>query len=303
MGEMPPVLVAALIAVAVVVSAAPAARADPWFDADQGPLEDRFADGDLDEEDHIAAALGHRQGTTDVRGESWVSLSATERLLGSGKNDFGAIVVVGLALDRWALGGVHRVADPPAPAKPAAPTTPDPTADPAPLRPGLAHECVAAAWRAAGVGAGDERIDSIESRSRSSALLPETRLRAMRLWTDASHATTLATTDGTNYYDAVGANLVLEVRLTWRLDRALYAGDEPTLERVRMERSEARNRLADRVLQALFAWAKASQTAAAAAAGSLELREASLHVAEAAATLDVLTGGWFSEQSIAKADR
>jgi hypothetical protein len=121
----------------------------------------------------------------------------------------------------------------------------------------------------------------------------------MRLWTDASHATTLATTDGTNYYDAVGANLVLEVRLTWRLDRALYAGDEPTLERVRMERSEARNRLADRILQALFAWAKANESAGTSAPGSREESEASLRAAEASATLDVLTGGWFSQQGTA----
>jgi hypothetical protein len=292
---MPPLLVAVLVAV-VVLASTPPARADPWFDMDEGALEERLADGDVDEEDRIAAALGHRQGATDVHGESWVSLSGTERLLAGGKNDFGAILVVGLALDRWAMGGVHRVADPPAPAKTVSPATAEPHADPSPLPPGLAHECVMAAWRTAGLGAGDERIDAIESRARGSALLPETRVRAMRLWTDASHATTLATTDGTNTYDAVGANLVLEVRLTWRLDRALYAGDEPTLERVRMERSEARNRLADRVLQALFAWAKANQAAAVAVAGSPESREASLRAAEAAATLDVLTGGWFSLQ-------
>lgn len=282
----------AAIAFALVCAASPA-RADPWFDADQNALEDQFADGDVDEEDHVAASLGHRQGTGDVRGESWISLSGFRRFLTTGKSDFGAIVVVGLALDRWGAGSVHRIADPPAP-RPTA-RTDVAVAAASPLPPGLARDCVIAAWRASGLG-GDERIQSIESRSRSSALLPEARVRAMRLWTDASHATTLATTDGTNYYDAIGANLVLEVRLTWRLDRALYAGDEPTLERVRMERSEARTRMADRILQSLFAWAKANDAAAAATPGSRDETEALLRAAEAAATLDVLTDGWFSER-------
>jgi len=119
----------------------------------------------------------------------------------------------------------------------------------------------------------------------------------MRLWNDASHATTLATTNDTSYYDAIGANLVLEVRLTWRLDRLLYAGDEPTLERVRLERQEARARLATRTLEALFAWQRAAVGQAGAAAGSPERADAALRAAEAEATLDVLTGGWFSSQA------
>ena len=114
----------------------------------------------------------------------------------------------------------------------------------------------------------------------------------MRLWDDAAHATTLATTDDTNYYDAIGANLVLELRLTWRLDRLLYAGDEPTLERVRLERQDARARVATRTLEVLFAWQRAARREARqAAAGSPEELEAELRAAEAEATLDVLTGG------------
>jgi hypothetical protein len=101
--------------------------------------------------------------------------------------------------------------------------------------------------------------------------------------------------DATDYYAAVGANLVLEGRLTWRLDRTVYAGDEPTLERVRLERAEARAKLAERALQSLFAWARAGLDAREAPEGSREEAEALLRVAEAAATLDVLTGGWFSD--------
>lgn len=215
-------IVAVLAFAAVSLGSWPAtAGADPFpahptpgLGRDEDAEEDRLLDGDIDAEDRVAMHLGGSPATADVHGESWISLVGLQRELLSGKNDLGAMVVVGLALDRLAEGPVHRLADPPQPEpKPAA----APTRTPA-LPPALARDCVAAALRSSGLGADDERIDAIVARARSSALLPETRLRAMRLWDDANHTTTLSTTDGTNYYDAVGANLVLEVRLTWRLD-------------------------------------------------------------------------------------
>ena len=123
-------------------------------------------------------------------------------------------------------------------------------------------------------------------------------MRAMRLWDNANNATTLASTDTANFYDAVGANLVLELRLTWRFDRLLYAGDEPTIERVRLERQDARTRVATHVLEVLFTWQRAQVAADQAPVGSRELIEARLRVAEAEATLDVLTGGWFSQRHL-----
>jgi hypothetical protein len=271
------------------------ARAEPWTDAGETEVEDRLMDGDLDEEDHIAMRIGGTAGANDVHGESWVSLIGFTRALRSGKSDIGAALVVGLALDRVAAGPVHRIADPPRPQ----PASAQPPGDPPPplVASSLARQCVAAAWRTSGLGTDDARIDSIVARSRSSALFPETRMRAMRLWNDAAHATTLATTDATSYYDSVGANLVLELRLTWRLDRLLFAGDEPTLERVRLERQDARARIATRTLEILFGWQRASIDASGAMAGSREQVEAELRAAEAEATLDVLTGGWFSSRS------
>jgi hypothetical protein len=279
-----------LVLLPCLVRATPA-RASPAFDAGEDALEDRLADGDLDEEDHAALRLDRRPGSSDLHGASWVSLVGFERQLLSGRNDVGGIVVVGLALDRIATGDVHRIADPPTPQ-----VAPE-RASEVHVRlaaPRLARQCVAAAWRSAGLGGDDARIDALIARSRASALFPETRLRAMRLWDDASHATTLATTDDTSYYDAIGANLVLELRLTWRLDRLLYAGDEPTLERVRLERQDARARVAARTLEALFTWQRALVADAGAAPGSPEKAEAEIRTAEAEATLDVLTGGWFS---------
>jgi hypothetical protein len=252
-------------------------------------------------------------GSADVHDESWISLVGLRRELLSGKNDLAGMIVLGLALDRLEAGPVHRIAD-----RSDRPAAIEISERASPLRksfpPDLARECVTAALRSAGLGLDDDRIDAIVGRARASALLPETRLRAMRLWDDANHTTTLATTDGTNYYDAVGANLVLEARLTWRLDRLVYAGDEPTLERVRLERQEARARVASRTLEALFAWERATldanvtdATGTAGAVGTVgavgtggttetsrEALEVELRRAEARASLDVLTGGWFS---------
>ena len=249
---------------------------------------DRLEDGDIDEEDRVAIHARDARGSTDVHDESWISLVGLRRELQSGKSDLGGMVIVGLALDRMTAGPVRRVEPREQGASGAAGT------ESGTFPAALARACVAAALRTAGLD-GDERLDSIVSRAHASAALPETRLRAMRLWDDANHTTTLATTDGTNYYDAVGANLVLEARLTWRLDRLVYAGDEPTLERVRIERQEARSRLSTRTLEALFGWERARVDASAAVPDTRERIEADLRAAEARATLDVLTGGRFSD--------
>jgi hypothetical protein len=276
---------------------------------------DRLEDGDIDEEDRVAIHARDARGSTDVHDESWISLVGLRRELQSGKSDLGGMVVVGLALDRMTAGPTLRVGarerdaerDTSYAASPAG-TRLLAAASLAASRgasgatgtesgnfsSALARACVAAALRTAGLD-GDERLDSLVARAHASAALPETRLRAMRLWDDANHTTTLATTDGTNYYDAVGANLVLEARLTWRLDRLVYAGDEPTLERVRVERQEARSRLSMHTLEALFAWERARVDASAAVPDTRERIEADLRAAEARATLDVLTGGRFSD--------
>ncbi len=291
-------LAIAAIAVAGLVLLSRLAMAEPPspgpLTTDEDAQDERVADGDIDEEDRVGVRVGGQAGATDVHGESWLSLVGFGRQLWSGKNDIGAGLVLALALDRVAQGPVHRVGDPSAPA-PAAAASTDALAPSFPVS--LAQSCVTEALRTSGLGVDDARIDGIVSRSRASAVLPETRLRAMRLFTDAQHTTLLATTDATNYYDAIGANLVLEARLTWRLDRLVYAGDEPTLERARLEREEARSRLGSRTLEALFAWERASldeQDVAQAQGGARDRREAALRTAQAAATLDVLTGGWFS---------
>jgi hypothetical protein len=291
-----PPFFAASLAIALTTVAA---RASPTADTRDDAIEERLANGDLDSEDGAAIPVGASVVPSTMHDQSWVSVVGFERDLLGGRRDVGGFLVVGLALDRIFGGGSHALADPAEALPPPARSPPPDPPKPVEVRlasPSLARRCVAAAWRAAGLGPDDAAIDALVSRSRSSALLPETRFRAMRLWDDAAHATTLATTNDTTYYDAIGANLVLEVRFTWRLDRLLYAGDEATLERVRLERQEARARLAGRTLEALFAWQRARVDITSAGPALREQAEARLRAAEAEATLDVLTAGWFSAQ-------
>ncbi len=164
------------------------------------------------------------------------------------------------------------------------------------LTPGLARQAVAAAWQTAGMGSDERRLDDIVTRARWSAVLPEVRLRAIR-W-DNERLYSYGTDDRTR--DATGANLGLEGRLTWRLDRLLYAEDEPAFERIRLERQETRMRIAQRVLEALFHWQRAVIELRAATPATLEEAEAASKVAEAEAALDVLTAGWFSTRRASK---
>lgn len=302
-----------LVVVSALTRSGPT-RAAPPLTTGTDALEDARLDGELDAEDLAAMPmprLGAHVTGDEVHGQTWVSLVGFTKSLPSGRSDLGAMLVVGVALDRIAAGtGRARVPDAhddsagsgaattsstatgtevPAPS-----SHPTIEASPPLAAPGLARRCVAAALRTSGLGVDDARLDALVSRARASAWLPEARVRAMRLWADANHQTTTVTTDTTSLYDSVGANLVVEMRLTWRFDRLLYAGDEPSVERVRLDREEARARVAQHVLEVLFAWQRARLDEASAVAGSRELAEARLRVAETSATLDVLTGGWFS---------
>jgi len=294
-----PRILLVVAAIVLLTALAPRARADPLFGWGQSALEDAYDERDFDEEDLVGARTGAFTTPLDLHGQSWVSLVGLAKWLRSGKRDYGGMVVVGLAFDRIAAGSQRPIADParlPIPAQLPADTG-APKSEPPPVPPKLARSCVAAALRASGLGVDDSRLDALVTRARESAWFPETRMRAMRLWSDADHVTTLATTDTPNFYDAVGANLVLELRLTWRLDRLLYSGEESAIERVRLERQEARARLATHVLEVLFAWQRAVIGETEAIAGTREEAEARLRIAETEATLDVLTAGWFSHRN------
>ena len=161
-----------------------------------------------------------------------------------------------------------------------------------PLSLSSARALVRASWRASGLGETDAAMDALSQSARQSAWLPELRVRGDR--TDDEH-TTLFYTEPPRQFHVVGAKMAYEARLTWRFDRLLYAGDEPQIEHLRVVRIEARERLAHKTLEAFFALETSLADLARAPPGSLEAREHGFRAFEAAATLDVLTGGWFSE--------
>lgn len=266
----------------------------------QSAAEDALADGEIEPEDFVATAtVGRPTARLAPGGSVWISLVGFTRTSLANERDTGGLVVVGLPLDRFARAASRDSAAEIVRPSPSPPPPPPPSADPmeALLTPRLARACVAAAWRVAGIGADDARLDGIVSRARWSALLPETRVRAVRFVDE--RLSTDTNTETTRLRDATGANLGLEARLTWRLDRLLFADDEPAFERMRLERHDARARIAGRVLEALFHWQRAVidlKMLGPAARGTRDEIEAGLKLTEAEAALDVLTGGWFTAE-------
>jgi hypothetical protein len=169
------------------------------------------------------------------------------------------------------------------------------------LTPRLARACVDAAWRAAGFSGDEAALDAIISRAHWSAALPEARLRAVRY--DDALLSLDTGTDTSRLRDSAGANLGLEARLTWRLDRLVYSEDEPAFERIRLEHRDARGRLATKVLEALFHWQRAMldlRTLPPAQVGTRDEADVVLRIMEAEAALDVLTDGWFAAHKTAR---
>ncbi|MBX3230769.1 MAG: hypothetical protein KIT84_01020 [Labilithrix sp.] len=257
-------------------------------------LEDAVADGDLDGED-VVVRVGTRAAPR-ASGSVWLSLVGFARE-GPQRGEVGGMLVLGVPFDRIARGST-RVTGPELVRTAAAASAPPPEGPfDLSLSPRLARSCVAAAWRAAGLGADDSRLDGIVSRARWSAILPEARLRAIR-YDNLTLASSLdpVSSAPTVLRDTTNANLGLEARLTWRFDRLVYADDEPAFERIRLEHRDARSRVAGKTLDALFHWQRALldlRTLPPSQVGTRDEVDVSLRVMEAEAALDVLTNGWF----------
>jgi hypothetical protein len=190
---------------------------------------------------------------------------------------------------------VAAAPEPPPAAAPSAPDVPVPDPPPLVLRvtPAAARAAVRAALRQARLHDAEARIDSLASRAQSSALLPELRLRATRLLDEAESLSPTEYDPGRTTATG-GTSTWLEARATWRLDRLVFADEEVPLERLRHDRAEAEARVAARTLELLFAWQRALTVEADLARPAEERVEATLRVLECAASLDVVTDGWFS---------
>jgi len=158
----------------------------------------------------------------------------------------------------------------------------------------LARGTVRRALASAGYLSARTRLFSLAARARSSALLPELGVRTLR---SSGQLLRLApTVDDPNRYTQAGTSeLTIEGRLTWHLDRLVFADEEVPLERLQIERDAAERRLIDYVLERLELWQR-GRVRAADPNGEPEQREvARLNAIAAAVELDVLTDGWFSQ--------
>jgi hypothetical protein len=105
---------------------------------------------------------------------------------------------------------------------------------------------------------------------------------------------TLRTTRDTSWQDnqpEVGHGSTLEARATWRLDRLLFDGRELQVAAIEAARRRERRRLANRVIRSYFTWRRAAE-----ATRSTGDERVATRMAEAAAELDALTDGWFSDE-------
>lgn len=309
-----PFVIALLGSLLFTLAAGPARAAEEPLE-----LEEEVADDVADREDEppwdpwssLARSSSGRPVLGGGRGGSpTVSLVAFSREAASERREVGGFLLVGWPLDR--LGRGARSAAVPEPSamvqvEPAfgarraeaelarASSSDGPFA--LALTPKLARASVRAAWRAAGLGPDDARLDGIVSRARWSSLLPEARFRAIR--SDDARLSLDTNADTSRIRDSAGANVGLEARLTWRLHRLVYSDDERVFERIRLDLRDARARIGARVLDALFHWQRATldvQTLAGSQRGTRDEADAVLRVLEAEAALDVLTNGWFSSR-------
>jgi hypothetical protein len=163
--------------------------------------------------------------------------------------------------------------------------------------PGLARGAVRAARRASARDAARERLDGLSTRARVSATLPELVLRAARS-TDQTLRLSPTATDAAvyDYTQTGGADLLLEARATWTLDRLVFADEELGVERLRLDHARSEAQLVDRIVALVFDWERARQVLATPEAEPEARLKAELDELQAEATLDVLTDGWFSAE-------
>jgi hypothetical protein len=180
---------------------------------------------------------------------------------------------------------------PPASSPPPKPALPSSLGD-------IALRAARVAIHTAGLSETDGEIDRMATRARVAALLPEVRLRAMD--TSAGPKDYISDTGAlaTSYY---GPSFVIEGSLTFHLDRLAYSGQESRLERLRLERVEARMRVTQKVIDDIARWSKATAEERDSPEGTEQHADATARRIAAQMALDVWTAGWFSEYLEGKA--
>lgn len=297
--RLPAALVTLLLIATGAVAAAPAARAAPPEEEEAEALDDRRGDpterrrGTI--ESHEVATpvprlwLDLDGGLRFVEGRSQVSAGLT---LGGSFDE----LVKPRELDRANARAKSRASRPDADEESDDPRASQ--AEPAPrpllaLDGALARGAVAAALTRAGTDARSARLDDLATRARVSGLVPEVRVRVARV-VDEDQTLSPTEYDPDRLTASGGVSFYLEGRATFRLDRLVFADEEIAVERLRAEHERLDRDRVDDVLGALARWQRAEAILGAPDGDEAALGRAEVDAAIAAATLDVLTDGWFT---------
>lgn len=255
----------------------------------------------------------------------WISIAANAKLQSSGKQSFGATLLLDIPLERFGRSSSRFFGQESVPQlKPlprAKPQTPPPPSPPLPedrtpakteseprqaseqepksaasisIPPELLRASIRSALKHAHLEDAAARVDAMASRARGAALLPELRLRVSRL-VDEEQALSPTEYDPHRTTASGGTSLWLEARASWRLDRLVFSDDEPAFEKMRWERAEAREKLTAKVLELLVAWMRAKAGLLKEELSEEERMELELKAMEAEMGLDALTGGMWGK--------
>lgn len=143
-----------------------------------------------------------------------------------------------------------------------------------------------------GLSRSEERIDSLIRREKAAGILPELRLRGAHGFDQTLALASVGALPGEST-TRDGSDLLVEARLTFRLQRFLVGDSEVSLERSRQTLLEKAYDSLEDALDQLLIFRRASVLALAPDATPEEKRDAELKAEGARIRLHVLTGGWF----------
>jgi hypothetical protein len=172
------------------------------------------------------------------------------------------------------------------------PQTPTPTVPVVTVALGdLAIRTVKVALRTAGISERDAEVDRIATRARVSALMPEVSVRATQTEAGIKDYSSDTGTVSTSEY---GPGFSLQASLTFHLDKLVYSGQESRIERLRIERMDARTRISQKIIDEIGKWSRALAEERMDVDSQPGHLDAMVRRTNAQMALDVWTGGWFS---------
>ena len=155
----------------------------------------------------------------------------------------------------------------------------------------IAQHAAHVAIKTAGLTESDSEVDRMAQRARMSALLPELPVRAQGTSAGTREYVTDTGALETSYFGPSG---LIEGSLIFHFDKLGYSGQEARLERLRLERIEARARITQRVIDEIARWSKATAEERDTPEGTDARADATARRVSAQMALDVWTAGWFS---------